>query len=141
MVTTGRPDHVSACSLSQCCRCCRLGVVFRMLIWETVIWDILTNASTATSRATAAMVTVALQVTGGHGHTEVDSPAAANDAIDVGGFEEVSDHYLGSGGSQGRRPLVLAAHHGANRKPTLEEQPGHCSPNPAELTGCSGYED
>src|SRR6266852_1275886 len=30
-----------------------------MLIWETVIWDMLTRASTPTSRATAAMVTVA----------------------------------------------------------------------------------
>jgi hypothetical protein len=49
----------SACSLSQCCRCCGLGVVFWMLIWETVIWDMLTRASTPTSRATAAMVTVA----------------------------------------------------------------------------------
>ena len=59
MVTTGRPDHATACSLSQCCRCRRLGVVFWMLIWETVIWDMLTRASTPTSRATAAMVTVA----------------------------------------------------------------------------------
>jgi hexulose-6-phosphate isomerase len=30
-----------------------------MLIWETVIWDMLTSASNPTSRATAAMVTVA----------------------------------------------------------------------------------
>jgi hypothetical protein len=30
----GRPDQVSACSLSQCWR---LGVVFWMLIWEMVI--------------------------------------------------------------------------------------------------------
>src|SRR5438477_3531880 len=30
-----------------------------MLIWETVIWDMLTRASTPSSRATAAMVTVA----------------------------------------------------------------------------------
>ena len=34
-------------------------MVFWMLIWETVIWDMLTRASTPTSRATAAMVTVA----------------------------------------------------------------------------------
>jgi hypothetical protein len=33
-------------------------MVFWMLIWETVIWDMLTRASTSTSRATAAMVTV-----------------------------------------------------------------------------------
>ena len=50
----------SACSLSQCCRGCGLGVVFWMLIWETVIWDMLTRASTPTSRATAVMVTVAV---------------------------------------------------------------------------------
>ncbi len=55
MVTTGSPDHASACSPSQCCRCCGLGVVFWMLIWETVIWDMLTRASTPASRATAAI--------------------------------------------------------------------------------------
>jgi hypothetical protein len=49
----------SACSLSQCCRCCGLGVVFWMLIWETLIWDMLTRASTSASRATAAMVALA----------------------------------------------------------------------------------
>jgi hypothetical protein len=31
----------SACSLSLCCRCCELAVVFWMLIWETVIRDIM----------------------------------------------------------------------------------------------------
>jgi hypothetical protein len=36
-------------------------VVFWMLIWETVILAILTRASTPTSRATAAMVTVAVR--------------------------------------------------------------------------------
>jgi hypothetical protein len=30
-----------------------------MLIWETVIWDMLTRAVTPASRATAAMVTLA----------------------------------------------------------------------------------
>src|SRR5262249_58228646 len=59
MLTTGKPDHESACSLSQCCRCCGLGVVFRMLICETVICDMLTRTFTPTSRATAAMDTVA----------------------------------------------------------------------------------
>jgi len=34
-------------------------VVFWLLISETVIWDMLTRALTPTSRATAAMVTVA----------------------------------------------------------------------------------
>jgi hypothetical protein len=32
-----------------------------MLIWETVNWDMLTRASTPTSRATVAMVTVAVR--------------------------------------------------------------------------------
>ena len=35
------------------------------------------------------------QVTGGYGHAEVDPPAAGNDAIDIGRFEEVSDDHLG----------------------------------------------
>src|SRR5262245_54038846 len=58
-VTTGRPDHPNACSLSQCCRCWWLGVVFWMLICETVICDMLIRALTPASRATAAMVTAA----------------------------------------------------------------------------------
>jgi hypothetical protein len=40
-----------------------------------------------------------------------------------------------AGGPQGCRPVVLAADHGANRKPALEEQAGHGSPDRAELTG------
>ena len=59
----------SACPLSQCCRWCGLGVVFWMLIWETVIWDMLTRASTLTSRATAAIVTRASRYPG-----ETDMP-------------------------------------------------------------------
>jgi hypothetical protein len=81
------------------------------------------------------------QVAGGHGHAEVDSPTATDDPIDVGRFEEVSDHHLGASGPQAHRPIVLAAHHGANREPAIEEQPGHGSPDRAELTGCPGYED
>ena len=73
----------------------RLGVVFWMLIWETVTWNMLTRALTPSSRATAAMVTLAFQVTGGYGHAEVDPPAAGNDAIDNCRFEEVSDDHLG----------------------------------------------
>jgi hypothetical protein len=111
--------------------------VFLRLIWETVIWDMLTRASTPTSRATAGR----LQVPGGHGHAEVDSSTAADDPIDVGRFEQVSDHHLGASGPQGRCSIVLAADHGANRKPAIEEQPGHGAPDRAELTGCSGYED
>ena len=82
-----------------------------------------------------------LQVASGHGHAEVDPPTAVDDSIDIGRFEEVSDHHLGAGGSQGRRPVVLAADHGANRKPAIEEQAGHGSPDRPELTGCPGYKD
>src|SRR4029453_8848066 len=78
---------------------------------------------------------------GRHGHAEVDPPAAADDPIDVGRFEQVSDHNFGASGTQGRGPVVLAADHGANRKPALEEQAGHGSPDPPKLTRCPGYED
>jgi hypothetical protein len=56
-----------------------------------------------------------IQVPGGHGHAEVESPAAADDPVDVGRFEEVSHHHLGAGGAQGCRPIVVAADHGADR--------------------------
>jgi hypothetical protein len=42
----------------------------------------LTNAFTPVSLATAAIFTVA-EVPGGHGHAEIDPPAAADDAIDI----------------------------------------------------------
>ena len=61
--------------------------VLWMLIWETVICDMLTRALTPSSRATNAMATVAFQVSGGYGHAEVDASAAVNDAIDIGRFE------------------------------------------------------
>jgi hypothetical protein len=61
--------------------------------------------------------------------------------MDVGRFEEVSDDHLGASGPQGRRPVVFAADHGANRKPALEEQASHGSPDRPELTGCPGYKD
>jgi hypothetical protein len=61
---------------------------------------------------------------------------AATDPIDVGRFEQVSDHHLGPGGPQGRRP-----DHGANRKLAIEEQAGHGSPDRSELTGCPRFED
>src|SRR5262249_56546505 len=76
-----------------------------------------------------------------HGHAEVDPPTAADDSINVARFEEVSNHHLGAGGPQGRRPVVLAADHGANRKPALQEQAGHGTSDRPELTGCPGYED
>jgi hypothetical protein len=43
--------------------------VFWILIWETVTWDMLTGASTQTSRATAAMATLAASYPG-----ETDMP-------------------------------------------------------------------
>jgi hypothetical protein len=70
-----------------------------------------------------------LQVPGGHGHTEVDPPTAADDPIGIGWFEKVSDHHLGASGPQSRRPIVLAVDHGANRKTVIEEQAGHGSPD------------
>ncbi len=82
-----------------------------------------------------------LQVPGGHGHAEENPPTAANDPIDVGRVEQVSDDDLGASGPQGRRPVVLAADHGANRKPAMEEQAGHGSPDCPELTGCPRYKD
>src|SRR6202043_1145820 len=82
-----------------------------------------------------------LEVTGRHGHAEVDSPTAVDDPIDIGRFEQVSDHHLGAGGPQRCRPIILATHHGANRKPAIEEQAGHGSPDCPEFTGCPGYEE
>src|SRR4029077_14889696 len=54
---------------------------------------------------------------------------------------QVSDHDLGASGPQRRRPVVLAADHGANRKPAIEEQAGHGSPDCPDFAGCPGYED
>ena len=82
-----------------------------------------------------------LQIPGGHRHAEVDPPAAFDDPIDVDRFEQVSGHHLGASRPQGRRSFVLAVNHGANRKPAIEEQAGHGSPDRAELTGCPGDED
>lgn len=61
--------------------------------------------------------------------------------MDVGRFEKVSDHHLGASGPQGRRPIVITADHGANRKPAVEEQPGDGSPDRSELTGSASDED
>ena len=41
--------------------------------------------------------------------------------ISGGRFEQFSDDHLSAGGSQRRRPVVLAADHGANRKAAIEE--------------------
>ena len=54
---------------------------------------------------------------------------------------QAGSHHLGASGPQGRSPVVLAADHGANRKPAIEEQAGHGSPDRPELTGCPGDED
>ena len=82
-----------------------------------------------------------LQVTGGHGHPEVDPPGAAEGAVHVRRFEEVADHHLGPGGPQRRRPLVLTADQGADRQPAVEEQVGDSPPDSAELPGGPGDED
>jgi hypothetical protein len=61
--------------------------------------------------------------------------------MDVGRFEQVPDDHFGAGGPQGRRAIILAANHGANWKPAIEEQAGDRSPDGAELTGCPGDEN
>ena len=70
-----------------------------------------------------------LQVAGRNGHAEVDPPAAADDAEDVGRFEQVPDDHFGAGGPQGGRPVVLAADHGADRQPAIEQQASHVPPD------------
>src|SRR5262249_1213392 len=82
-----------------------------------------------------------LQIPGGHRHAEVDPPAAFDDPIDVGRFEQISGYHPGASGPQSRRSFVLAADHGADRKPAIEQQAGHGSPDAPELTGCPGDED
>src|SRR5262249_51431992 len=82
-----------------------------------------------------------LQIPGGHRHTEIDTPAALDDPIYVGRFEQISGHHLGASGSQGCCSFVLAVDHGADGKPAIEEQAGHGSPDAPELTGCPGDED
>src|ERR1700687_3711840 len=81
-----------------------------------------------------------LEVPGGHGHAEVDPAAAADDAIDITRCEEVADHHLGAGGSQRRSPFVLAPHHGANPKPSIEEQAGDSASDRPHLAACPGYQ-
>jgi hypothetical protein len=61
----------SACSLCQCCRYGALGVVFWMLISETVVWDMLTRASTTTSLPSAELVMIQQE------RVEIKGPACA----------------------------------------------------------------
>ena len=100
----------------------------------------LTNAFTPASRATATIGYGRLEVPGGHGHAEVDPAAAADDAINITWFEEVADRHFGARGSQRRRPFVLAPHHGANRKSSVEEQAGESTSDRPRLAGCPGYQ-
>src|SRR5262249_37654979 len=55
--TTGSPDQLSACSASQCCRCCGESVVSARLICDIVIWEMLTNISRSPCRRAAAKAT------------------------------------------------------------------------------------
>ncbi len=58
--TTGSPDQLSTCSDSQCSRWWCDSLMLRASIWDTVIWEMATSASTApTARATVATVAVA----------------------------------------------------------------------------------
>jgi hypothetical protein len=79
-----------------------------------------------------------LQIPGGHGQTKVDPPTAVDDPIDIGRFEQVSDHHLGASCPQIRRPFVLAADQCANRKPALKQEAGHGSPDRPDLAGRPG---
>ena len=54
---------------------------------------------------------------------------------------QLADHHLGACGRQGGRPVVLAADHGADPQPAIEEQAGYRSPDRPELTGRPGDED
>ena len=63
-----------------------------------------------------------------------------HNAMNITRFEEVADHHLGARGSEGRRPFVLASHHRANRKPSIEEQAGDSASDRPQLAGCPGYQ-
>src|SRR5262249_58842910 len=78
---------------------------------------------------------------GGPRHAEGAPPAAFDDPKDVSRFEQVSGYHLGASGPQCRRSFVLAVDHGADRKPAIEQQPGHGSPDAPELTGCPSDKD
>jgi hypothetical protein len=81
---------------------------------------------------------------GGHWHPSKGrlSPMACRRLFRIAHFSMFGNTTTTSApGPQGRRPVVLAADHGANRKPALEEQAGHGSPDRSELTGCRSYED
>lgn len=82
-----------------------------------------------------------LKVAGRQRHAEVDSTTAVDDPIDVGRFQEVSEHHLGAGRSQGRCPVVLTTVHGANRKAAVKEEFGDGSADRPQATGCSCHED
>jgi hypothetical protein len=69
-----------------------------MLISETVIWDMLTNAPHSGFPRHGRHGQCRLEVPSGHGHAEVDPAAAADDAINITRFEEVADHHLGARG-------------------------------------------
>jgi len=70
-----------------------------MLISETVIWDIVDQRVHFGFPRHGRHGQGRLEVPGGHGHAEVDPPAAADDAIDITRFEQVADHHLGARGS------------------------------------------
>jgi hypothetical protein len=46
-----------------------------------------------------------------------------------------------SGGTQRCCPIIVSTHHGANWKPSFEEQTAQGSPDCTDFTGCPGYQD
>ncbi len=143
MVTTGRPDQEPPARQASAAVAAGSVVVFSMLIWETVILRHIDQSfhSESFPRNGWCHGHGCLEVTGRRGHAEVDSPTALDDPIDIGGFEQVTDHHLGAGGPQRCRTIILATHHGANRKSAIEEQAAHDSPDGPKFTRCSSYED
>ena len=115
-------------------------MVFWMLIWETVIWDILTKASSPTSRATAAMVTVAARYPADTDMPEVTPPTAADNPIDVGSPRRSP---ITTSAPAARKAAAARPRGGPWREPEARDQgaTGHGSPDRPESTGCPGYED
>ena len=49
--------------------------------------------------------------------------------MDIVRFAQIPDNPIGSGSTQGRRPVVFAADHGADRKSAIEQQANRGSPD------------
>src|SRR5262245_21406260 len=81
------------------------------------------------------------EITLGDRHAEVDAPAALDGAVDVARLEQIPDHHVGAGGSQGRSAVVLLPDHGANPKSALEEEASYRAADGPSLTGGTRDQD